>query len=58
MVLLGEAPSVLQVAGVAVILIGISMARLGHEHDEDPVVVVADEPEKLSEGLRGYARSD
>jgi drug/metabolite transporter (DMT)-like permease len=55
--LLSEAPSVLQVAGVVVILVGISVARLGHEHDEDPVVPT-ELPKTPREGLHEYLGSD
>lgn len=56
-VLLGEDPSVLQVAGVVVILAGISVARLGHEHAEDPIPA-AEPPPAASDGLRETVRSD
>jgi drug/metabolite transporter (DMT)-like permease len=34
--LLSEEPSTFQIAGVVVILVGISVARLGHDADEEP----------------------
>jgi len=48
-VLLAEDPSLFQLLGVLVILAGISVARLGHEHDEDPVLVASGPSQ---EGLR------
>jgi drug/metabolite transporter (DMT)-like permease len=55
--LLSEDPSAFQVVGVVVILAGISVARLGHEHEEDPIVAPRPSP-ATSEGLRWSARSD
>jgi drug/metabolite transporter (DMT)-like permease len=48
--LLSEDPSAFQVVGVVVILIGISVARLGHEHEEDPIVAPRPSP-ATSEGV-------